>query len=226
MTDLAAIRRICPPPSTGQTTPIDWNAVETELGMNLPEDYKQLADIYGPGEYCDYINIYHPHAATPWVNLTGPMPARIRGQLQHDSDQGTHPVPYPPQHLFAIGVTSNGEYLFWITDPQQTPDNWRIAVNEARGPLWYTYDGTLTEFLTAVMTGQTTVPQFPRDLLDPPISFKPSTAPPTDYPQNPPRPAVDTETIREWARANGYAVPPHGRIPLDIKDAWEQANRP
>lgn len=33
------------------------------------------------------------------------------------------------------------------------PDAWRIAVNEARGRDWYTYDGTLTDLLTALLSG-------------------------------------------------------------------------
>ncbi|MCX4696948.1 histone-like nucleoid-structuring protein Lsr2 [Streptomyces sp. NBC_01408] len=152
------------------------------------------------------------------------MPARIRGQLQLDYDQGTHPVPYDPQHLFAMGVTSNGEYLFWITDPQDTPDSWRIAVNEARGPRWHTYNGTLTSFLASVLNGETAVPQFPQDLPTPPIAFTPSTAPAIDYPEPPARPAVSTDSIRAWARANGYQVPERGRIPADVRNAWEQAN--
>ncbi|MEU9108105.1 histone-like nucleoid-structuring protein Lsr2 [Streptomyces xanthophaeus] len=223
MTDLTALTQLCPPQAAPQL-PIAWDSVEAELGMRLPEDYRQLAATYGPGLYGDYINIYHPLANTPWASLTGPMPARIRGQLQRDFDQGTHPVPYDPQHLFAIGVTANGEYLFWITEPQDTPDTWRIAVNEARGPRWYTHNGALTAFLTAVLSGETAVPQFPRDLLTPPITFTPSTAPAIDYPEPPARPAVSTDSIRAWARANGYQVPQHGRIPADVLNAWEQAN--
>ncbi|MFJ2746681.1 histone-like nucleoid-structuring protein Lsr2 [Streptomyces sp. NPDC087297] len=223
MTDLTVLTRLCPPPAAPQL-PIDWSTVEAELGVRLPEDYKQLAAVYGPGLYSDYINIYHPRANTPWVKLTGPMPSRIRGHLQHDYDEGTHPVPHDPHHLFAVGVTSNGEYLFWITDPHDVPDSWRIAVNEARGPRWYTYDGTLTAFLASVLSGETSVPQFPKDLLDPPITFAPSTAPAIDYSEPPARPAVSTDSIRAWARANGYQVRPHGRIPADVLDAWERAN--
>ncbi|MCP9988269.1 Lsr2 family protein [Streptomyces sudanensis] len=31
--------------------------------------------------------------------------------------------------------------------------------------------------------------------------------------------------MRAWARDNGYDVPMRGRIPREILDAWEQANR-
>ncbi|MFF4457877.1 histone-like nucleoid-structuring protein Lsr2 [Streptomyces goshikiensis] len=221
MTDLTALRQLCPVP--GPAMDIEWNSVETALGMRLPSDYRQLAEQYGPGIFCGYIHIYHPHGVTKFVNLTGPMPARIRAQLRKDFDQGPYPVTHDPDELFAIGVTDNGEYIFWITDPVDQPDRWRIAVNEARGPQWFTFNGTLTEFLASVLSGQTSVPQFPRGLLEGPPVFTPSrpalrkTAPFSD------RAPVDTAAIRAWALANGYNVPSRGRIPPEIREAWEQA---
>ncbi|MFJ8542384.1 histone-like nucleoid-structuring protein Lsr2 [Streptomyces sp. NPDC093586] len=223
MTDLTTLTELCTPP--GQTLGIGWGTVEAALGMPLPRDYKQLADRYGPGSFNDYLGIFHPHGVTEYVSLTGPMPGRIRTRLRKDYDQGTHPVPHDPDTLFACGATDNGEYLFWITDPATDPDRWRIAVNEARGPRWYTYDGTLTAFLTGVLTGQKRVPQFPPSLLDAPACFTPSRPtlvkppPPTDA-----RP-VDTAAIRSWARAHGYTVPPRGRIPIGVREAWERATR-
>jgi hypothetical protein len=34
----------------------------------------------------------------------------------------------------------------------------------------------------------------------------------------------DNRTIKEWARANGYAVNDRGRIPIAIREAFEAAN--
>jgi hypothetical protein len=35
---------------------------------------------------------------------------------------------------------------------------------------------------------------------------------------------ADVRTIKEWARANGYQVNERGRIPNDIREAFEAAN--
>lgn len=35
---------------------------------------------------------------------------------------------------------------------------------------------------------------------------------------------ADTKTIKEWARANGYEVNDRGRIPNDIRAAFDAAN--
>ncbi|RSS79420.1 hypothetical protein EF918_17475 [Streptomyces sp. WAC06614] len=193
--------------------------------MALPTDYKQLADTYGPGRFNDYLAVFHPHGVSQYVNLTGPMPSRIRGQLREQAQQGRIPVPHDPDTLFAIGSTDNGEYLFWITDPANAPDRWRIAVNEARGPHWYTFDGNLTSFLTSLLSGQTRVPLFPRGLTDQTPTFAPSRpilSKPQPFHDQPP---TNTAAIREWARANGYNVPPRGRIPLHVRTAWEDAHK-
>ncbi|GGS81514.1 SMI1/KNR4 family protein [Streptomyces badius] len=168
MTDLSALIRRCPPPAS-PPPPADWPSVEEALGRALPADYKNLIDTYGSGSFSDFLRLYQPHAPTEWVDITGPMPTVIRSQLEEDQAQQKNPVPYAPQHLFAIGVTDNGEYLFWITDPEDSPEQWTIAVNEARGPRWFTYDGTLTQFLAALLAKTINVPMFPDDLqtLDP-----------------------------------------------------------
>nr|WP_322986182.1 DUF4862 family protein [Streptomyces sp. S584] len=220
MAAMTALTTLCPPP--GPTSNIHWETVEATLGMPLPQDYKELADRYGPGVFNGFVHVYHPHGATEHADLTGPVPGRIRARLSRDREQGTHPVPYDPETLFACAVTDNGEYLFWITDPAGDPDRWRIAVNQARGPDWFTYDGTLTAFLTAALGGRIEVPLFPVSLGEAPAGFAPArpvSRQPGPLPGHRP---VDTGTIRSWARARGYDVPPRGRIPLEVREAWER----
>ncbi|MFP8942202.1 histone-like nucleoid-structuring protein Lsr2 [Streptomyces fenghuangensis] len=224
MTGLDDLIRLCPPPA--DVPAVDWPAVETTLGTRLPGDYKHLASAYGPGAFCDFLHVHHPHAPAPWANLTGPVPAALRDQLTRDRDQDRFPVPHDPQALFAIGVTDNGNHLFWVATPRTAPDAWRITVNEARGRTWHTFDGTLTGFLTAVLGGQAQVPVFPRDLLDGGASFTPSPArtasAPAPWPGRGRR--IDSQAVRAWARANGYDIPERGRIPATILQTWEEAH--
>ncbi|MFG2291722.1 histone-like nucleoid-structuring protein Lsr2 [Streptomyces sp. NPDC048603] len=223
MTDISALTRLCPPPEKPMT--IDWTSVESALGMALPADYRQLADRYGPGRFNDYLSLFHPHGVTEFVNLTGLMPGRIRAQLHEQARLGTPPLPHHPDSLFPIGVTDNGEYLFWVTDSLDAPEQWRIAVNEARGPHWYTFDGGLTNFLVSVLSGMTRVPVFPSGLAEQEPSFAPSRPVLYKTSYTPLQPPVDTAAIRTWARANGYDVPSRGRIPPEVRRAWEDAHQ-
>jgi hypothetical protein len=104
MTALTALTELCPPPE--EALGIRSGTVEDRLGMPLPRDYKHLADRYGPGSFNDHLSLFHPHGVTEYVNLTGPMPGRIRAQLRKDYDQGTQPDPHDPDTLFACGAMS------------------------------------------------------------------------------------------------------------------------
>ncbi|MCX4515658.1 Lsr2 family protein [Streptomyces sp. NBC_01619] len=153
------------------------------------------------------------------------MPERLRAQIEEvrQAARRPWPLPHPPEDLLAMGVTGNGDYLFWATQPSGVPDEWTIAVNEALCAPWFTYNGTVTEFLVDVLSANVRVPMFHSDLLDGGVTFTPSqlrsTATATAS-----RTSVSTHVIREWARANGYDLPERGRIPIEIIQAWEQAN--
>ncbi|WP_395358506.1 histone-like nucleoid-structuring protein Lsr2 [Streptomyces sp. YH02] len=226
LTGLAALTALCPPPAVVPPPP-DWSLAEDELGVGLPRDYKELVDAYGPGEFCGFLTLYRPGALSEWVDLTGPVPARLRGQLDAGRTADARrpgALPCPTGDLLAVGVTGNGHYLFWDTRPRDAPDRWTLAVTERLSAPWFTYSGSVTAFLVDVLGGTLHVPLFPRGLLDDGPSFTPSrlrgrvpvTAPST-WSQ------VSTSTIRTWARANGYDVPARGRVPRGVLEAWEAA---
>ncbi|WP_406134280.1 histone-like nucleoid-structuring protein Lsr2 [Streptomyces zaomyceticus] len=226
MTALNALTALCPPPAGLPSAP-DWSQVEGMLGTSLPQDYKELITAYGPGRFCGFITLYQPRSPNIWTNLTGPLPARLRGQIEEVRQASRHsqPLPHSPEHLFAMGVTDNGDHLFWVTQPADAPDQWAIAVNEALRAPWFTYNGSLTEFLVSVLSGTTRVPMFPKDLLHHGPTFTPST------PRSTPlataatwKAPVSTRTIRNWANANGFDLPERGRIPFDVVEAWRRAN--
>ncbi|MEV7373332.1 histone-like nucleoid-structuring protein Lsr2 [Streptomyces sp. NPDC090301] len=220
---LAALTALCPPPADVPPVP-DWPGAEGVLGMRLPGDYKELVAAYGPGEFNGFLTLYQPGTLNEWVDLTGPVPARLRAQLDAHH-RGA--LPCATEDLLAMGVTGNGHYLFWDTRLRDAPDRWTVVVSERLSAPWFTYRGPVTAFLADVLGGTLRVPLFPRDLLlgDGP-AFAPSrlrgrvrvTALDT-------RPPVSTSTIRAWARAQGFDVPDRGRVPFAVFEAWEAATR-
>ncbi|MGW2303282.1 Lsr2 family DNA-binding protein [Streptomyces sp. NPDC001809] len=227
--DLAALTALCPPPAVVPAAP-DWSLAERELGVRLPTDYKELVAAYGPGEFCDFLTLYQPGALSGWVDLTGPMPARLRTQLDAVREAGGRRADGPPcatGELLAMGVTGSGAYLFWVTRPREDPDRWPIVVSDRLGAPWFTYRGSVTGLLVEVLGGTLRVPLFPGDLLSAGPSFTASRLRdrvPVTEPDD--RPPVATGCVRAWARANGYEVPDRGRVPLAILEAWETATRP
>ncbi|MFJ3616282.1 Lsr2 family DNA-binding protein [Streptomyces hydrogenans] len=224
MTALTALTGLCPPPAVVRPSP-DWLQVEDTLGKGLPQDYKELVTVYGPGQFSGFITLYQPHAPSEWADLTGPMPARLRGQIEEVRQAARCPwrLPHSPENLLAMGVTGNGDYLFWDTQPPDTPDEWTVAVNEALDAPWFTYNGSLTEFLVSVLSGITSVPMFPKDLLNHAPAFTPTVLASSTSAADAGAP-VSTRAIRDWANANGYDLPERGRVPIDITEAWKREN--
>lgn len=110
-----------------------------------------------------------------------------------------------------------------------------MAVNEARGPGWYTFDGPLVAFLAAILGGKTEVPLFGVDFLGDGATFSRSGAVSHEHRPSGSGPANeaadsadghgwvgDSRVIRAWARANGHDLPDRGRIPAAIIDAWRE----
>lgn len=223
MTALAALTALCPPPAVVPPAP-DWSPIEDTLGMGLPQDYKELVGTYGPGLFCDFLTLYQPHSPNEWTDLTGPLPGRLRAQIETVRHATRRPpsLPHAPEDLFALGVTGNGDYLFWVTLPAGAPDAWTVTVNEALRAPWFSYDGSLAEFLVSVLSGTTRVPLFPKDLLEHGATFTPSN-PRSSAPTAAPWTSVSTRTIRDWANSNGYDLPDRGRVPIEIIQAWEQS---
>ncbi|MGW2841008.1 Lsr2 family DNA-binding protein [Streptomyces sp. NPDC001493] len=222
MSTLERLGELCPPPAARQP-PVDWARVESVLGTPLPDDYKQLTTVYDPGCFAGYLWIYDPRHTSVHVNLVGPASDRLREQMRSDHARGICPAPVDPALLLPCGGTDNGERVFWVRDHRGRPDAWTIAVNEARGPRWFTFAGNLTTFLVSVLGGETAVPQFPGDLLDGGGDFVPSDLDQWYPPMPSVRPPVDLEAIRAWGRANGFDVPTRGRVPAGLREAWEEA---
>ncbi|MFE7545764.1 Lsr2 family DNA-binding protein [Streptomyces platensis] len=231
MNDLEQLKRLCPPPAdrSGQAPPA-WDSVEQGLDIRLPSDYKRLFEEYGPGSFCDFMSLYQPQAYLETIDIEVQTP-KILASLEKRREWTDYELPCPITSLQPAAVTGNGEYIFWVVEPKSDPDLWKIAINEARGNGWFTFDGAITAFLRRLCEGALDVPFFPDDLLESPPSFQPSRYTPEDRRRAhaintaPAAEPTDSEDVREWARRQGYDVAPRGRIPGAIRDAYEQAHR-
>ncbi|MGH3118185.1 MAG: Lsr2 family DNA-binding protein [Streptomyces sp.] len=234
MTELDRLAELCPPPTRRipeQPQP-DWDTVERILGTRLPEDYKQLVEAYGPGQFNSFLSIYQPrsYAPTDFLDIEGETPS-IRAALERSRDWTGEPMPYPVEALQPAGGTGNGDYLFWVTNQATDPESWAVAIKEPNGTRWFTFTGTITAFLTRFVAGDISVPMFPDGLLEEPPSFRPFepstgqashlTRQEIDAHSN----TIDSQAIREWAWQHGYDdLPPRGRIPVEIRRAFDEAH--
>ncbi|GAA1558406.1 hypothetical protein GCM10009827_094200 [Dactylosporangium maewongense] len=150
----------------------DWSAVETELGVTLPGDYKTFIDAYGPGSVDDHVHVCAPDAAEEWADLVGHNSYAHecvgpeffgRGNWRRDWHLGdaSHWNPdredipswfEPGDDLISWGHTGNGDFLFWHIKPGTAPDNWPVMLKE-EGPLWEQYGAGFATALADLLTG-------------------------------------------------------------------------
>lgn len=140
--------------------PVDWEAVESWLGLRLPADYKALATDYGPLFIGEYLWLHTP-CAKPGRFDYGEW-LRDTHKLCRASSKEIPPHTAPPFHpkrggLLAWGKTRSASYLLWDTAASTNPDQWpvvvmdRDAVDSGLNP-WHNYEMSVSELIAAVVS--------------------------------------------------------------------------
>lgn len=144
-------------PPQGPRRPRNWAAAEGELGTALPQDYKELVELYGGGIFDEEIWILDPECPDKGYNLLEETEARaeILATLWETE-------PKPPQLLEGDGaevlpwayIEGSGAMLYWLRRPGQKPEEWTTLFNEGRGPEWEHHPHSCVHFLFSVLTGE------------------------------------------------------------------------
>jgi len=197
---IEALIAVVPPPAGPQGAFAGpWEPVEAHLGTKLPEDYKQLARLYGRGTFMELLS----------VNLPGDRDRRgsLEGELRMAGAMVNYgvPVPYPvwpePGGLLNIGLTAFNDRLFWLT--RGDPAEWRVVVWDRAFQRLETFDCDLTGFLAGLATGEIA----PEAFADRALSAAPLF-----------EPAPDTADL-PWWDAPGAAGPRRTRRGIEALEA-------
>ena len=149
--DIVAL--IAPPASPAQVgTPTKWGAVERELGVAFPSDYRQFLRVYGTGYLGRFYSVWNPFGGAEFADHV----RLICGYERDSRRQFPQYLPYPiyPESpgFLPWGSDDNGNYYGWLTEGH--PDGWPVLTNEVRGHGYRLFRGTMTEYLVAVFRGE------------------------------------------------------------------------
>jgi hypothetical protein len=143
---------------------IDWPKVEGAIGVALPEDYKEFIASYGTGKICDFLRVYNPAAADKGANLIWRFGVdldalrTLRGQFPQYVTFDAFPA---RGGLIPWGITDNGDGLYWQSGPK-----WSVVTADSGYSEFERYSGTMTQFLSAVLSRQYRCGVFPDDFLE------------------------------------------------------------
>ncbi|MET9383188.1 SMI1/KNR4 family protein [Streptomyces sp. NPDC002928] len=142
---------------------IDWNAIEHELGTRLPDDFKELAESIGVGEFSEYLYVDTSDKLDDF-SVLGDL-ASIRRALER------RPVAvrvYEPYQIFTPGevgllpwgrAVQEGVEFYWLAGGEN-PSQWPILARLDPSEEWYRFDMTVSEFVFRMLTGDEKVSPF------------------------------------------------------------------
>lgn len=133
----------------------DWSGIESELHVQLPDDYKEFIEQAGGGWVDGYLYILAPSSPNQHYDLA--KAAEEREEAYEDLfefEEKPAQLETAGSRIIPWGTTDNGEWLFWRTLPGQEPAEYAVLINEARGERWEFHELGFAEFLAAVLEGE------------------------------------------------------------------------
>lgn len=157
MSELNGLREVM---SAGQAAGdlFDWQAVEAELGMRLPSDYKEFMSVYGTGSVgTEGLTVLPPTAPEGYPYRGGGMAdesENLREMWNDRWDNDVIPGLDAPEQLLAWGVGHSDPDLYgWIMTSAE-PDEWPVVVwRRGVHPDFVYFDLGMVEFLRRLTTG-------------------------------------------------------------------------
>jgi hypothetical protein len=153
---LDELRRLVPPPAQ-PPPPVDWDAARQTLGLDLPEDYRALIDVYGAGLFDEELSVLAPGHPKRELDLLWQADQQLSG-LRYVRDRSGERLPYEPEPvsggLLPWGITGNGDVCYWRVVDADRPAEWTVIVDEVRGGEWHPFDGGVSEFLAGLFAGR------------------------------------------------------------------------
>ncbi|MBD2794978.1 SMI1/KNR4 family protein [Xenorhabdus sp. 18] len=129
----------------------------------FPKDYIDFITQYGTGRIADFITIFNPFSEDDDLNFFRQKEWIIEDfNSLVESDPDYYPfILYPKKDgLLPIGVTDNGDYIFWVTSSDDC-ELWKVAIIAARAPEVEYRQENFTDFLEGVLSRKIKCMSFP-----------------------------------------------------------------
>jgi hypothetical protein len=145
---IAKLLKVLPAPKKPIAS-VDWS----KLPFEVPDDYKQFMEHYGPGNLADYVHIWSPFGRNESDLVVNAK--RSADGLRSISAPVHRYAFYPDKGgLLPFGRTDNSDILTWL--PKGASSKWRVVVTD--GIDAYPTKKTFTEFLTGIVTASFKAP--------------------------------------------------------------------
>ncbi len=128
---------------------ISWPEIEAELGVELPPDYKEFCEVFGQGEFSDWLEVFSS------IDGKRHLLPRTLAALRRFAQGPRGATFYEPYHIFdgKTGLipwanTEQGYTLFWDVQPGE---RWATVMSSDIRP-WRRFEADMSEVVARVLT--------------------------------------------------------------------------
>lgn len=142
--------------------------------ISFPSDYIDFIETYGSGHTAEFITIFNVFSKNENINFFSQKKTileTLTSLIEYDENYYNYTL-YPNENgLLPIGITDNGDYIFWVTTPKASSDSWDIAVIASRSPDVEHIKGGIVLFLESILSKKIKCSSFPTSFPTEPIKF-------------------------------------------------------
>jgi len=128
---------------------VRWEVLREELGVELPSDFRALAEAYPALVLQDFLYLDLPYPGKESLFVAAHRQAAEIVEVWREDGYAADYVPFPePGGLLLWASSDVGDYFFWRTW-SKSPDDWSIVVAGENGD-WSEYHIGVVDFLAAL----------------------------------------------------------------------------
>ncbi|MGL6076475.1 MAG: SMI1/KNR4 family protein [Fimbriiglobus sp.] len=145
----------------------DWSLIEARIGCSLPQDFKDVVDSFGLGQWREWLIPFGPQFLpdcydiniAPWEMIEGEV--SFLKSLTSEERAADFPFDYFPENngLFPFATTVQADRLCWQMSGK--PNEWPMVVCASRDTAYRVYQMSFTDFLAAFLLGKLGCELFP-----------------------------------------------------------------
>ena len=175
---------------------VDWTRAEADLRVAVPSDFRELADRFGTGTFQGYLDLMpDPRSLASLARRQlgllrrerdGPdetdleeyrLAVELAAQEGMDPPEDftayRTPMPHPlwpePGGIYPWAMADTATFFWLRSNPD--PRSWPVVWFHGEDLEWESFDGTATEFLIALVTGQIDTGRLGAPIFPPPPRF-------------------------------------------------------
>lgn len=172
---LSSLQKIAPPPSRPVCvgTTVLWDSLQNRCGIQLPDDFISLVNIYGACGFTDYFVLLNPFINNNGINMFAVQSLYRKTYLQDDGKGSKiHGITnvykkyrreIERDELLPSISTSNGDQFFWVTSEKNNPNKWKTLAVGRGGDRIDEIGVPVSEMLVEIFTSRRAISFMPND---------------------------------------------------------------